>query len=100
MEEEQIEWETQQADLAAQEAARIGGDTGVQVSDPARQAPEESGEGEAEGWEQAEQQLVAHASHADDRSDTIILEEAARPEAEADRATADYGQADGLPHKD
>jgi hypothetical protein len=80
--------------LAREEAAKIGGEPGFRSADPANQAIDEAGGGESEGWEQTEEDLIRHATHSDDRSDTIILEGAGRAEAESDRSTADYGEAD------
>lgn len=56
-----------------------------------RRAVEEAGGGEAEGFELAEQDLIDHATHADDRSSTSIL--AAGSTAE-EYTEADYGEAD------
>jgi hypothetical protein len=50
---------------AALEASRIGGEAPRDVTDPADQALAEGGEGEAEGFEQAEQDLIDIASHGD-----------------------------------
>jgi hypothetical protein len=50
---------------------------------------EEAGEGEAEGFEQAEQELIEHASHGDQGPDPTHL--AGRPE---ERSDAEYGEAD------
>jgi hypothetical protein len=57
-----------------------------------RRAVEEAGGGEAEGFELAEQDLIDHATHADDRSDTVILVEAGRVEELNEEA--EYGEAD------
>ena len=91
------EIEDREERLAAEEAARIGGDVDRQESDPAWQAVEEAGGGESEGWELAEQDLIRNATHADERSDTVILSEAGKPEKESDLAGADYGEADQTP---
>jgi len=61
--------------------------------DPAMQPVEEAGGGVAEGFEQAEEALIENASHGDGAGD---------PEAdaidnetvEAERSTAEYGEAD------
>ena len=50
---------------------------------------EEAGEGEAEGFEQAEQELIEHASHGDQGPDPTHL--AGEPE---ERTDAEYGEAD------
>jgi hypothetical protein len=54
----------EEADAAAAEAARIGGpvpDDGV--DDPAQRPLVEGGEGEAEGFELAEEELIDNAEH-------------------------------------
>lgn len=56
-----------------------------------RRAVEEAGGGEAEGFELAEQDLIDHASHADDRSSTSILTQGGQAEEPSDAA---YGEAD------
>ena len=50
---------------AALEASRIGGDAPRDVTDPADQPIAEGGEGEAEGFELAEEDLIDIASHGD-----------------------------------
>jgi hypothetical protein len=55
----------EEADAAAAEAARIGGEVPVDEEDPARQPLAEAGEGEAEGFELAEKDLEDIASHGD-----------------------------------
>lgn len=82
--------------LAAEEAAAIGGRAGDENLDPAERPVREAGGGEAEGFEMAEQDLIRHASHGDDVSDSIVFHDAARPEAEADRQTAASGDADHI----
>ena len=64
--------------------------------DPAWQALEESGEGESEGFELAEQDLIEHATHGDQHSAGRILEDAFDEDAD-DRAflNEDGGEADG-----
>ena len=52
---------------------------------------DEAGEGEAEGFELAEQELIEHASHGDDGPDPSNL--AGRPE-DPGAAEAEYGEAD------
>lgn len=82
----------EQEDAAAVEAARIGGEGSPSDADPALQPLEEAGEGEAEGFEQAEQELVERASHGDERSTPET--DAFTPEQESERATAEYGEPD------
>lgn len=54
-----------EAEAAAAEAGAIGGETGEPEADEALRPVEEAGGGEAEGFEQAEEQLVESASHGD-----------------------------------
>jgi NADPH:quinone reductase-like Zn-dependent oxidoreductase len=54
-----------EAEAAAAEAARIGGEITPLSDDPAREPLEEAGEGEAEGFEQAERRLEDIAEHGD-----------------------------------
>ena len=82
----------EQAEAAAAEAASIGGpdpDPGV---DPAERPVAEGGGGVAEGFEQAEDELVRQASHDEAPSDPVS--DAFTPEREADRSTAEYGEGD------
>jgi hypothetical protein len=62
-------------------------------NDPARQPVEEAGGGVAEGFEQAEEQLIENASHGDGtgspEEDAIDNEN-----VEAEKSTAEYGEAD------
>jgi hypothetical protein len=53
-------------ELAAREAAAIGGVPAERPGDEARVPVEEAGGGEAEGFEQAEAQLIENASHGDE----------------------------------
>lgn len=72
---------------AAAEAARIGGSAG-RAEDPVEQA----GGGEAEGFEQSEQDLVDAAEGRTTGHDAG--RDAFPPEAESDRSGAEYGDAD------
>jgi hypothetical protein len=90
--------EREQADAAAEEAASIGGHTSSQPP-PAGGAPSdgeqplaEAGEGEAEGFEQAEQELVEHASHGDQHAARRVIEDA--PEQTDDPRAAEGGEPD------
>ncbi len=56
-----------------------------------RRAVEEAGGGESEGFELAEEELIEHASHGDDRATTAILGDTVRDEEATDAA---YGEAD------
>jgi len=58
----------EEAEAAAAEAARVGGPApDDQVEDPARRPLVEGGEGEAEGFELAEEELIDNASHGDQK---------------------------------
>jgi len=58
----------EEADAAAAEAARIGGPAPDDpVTDPAQRPLVEGGEGEAEGFELAEEELIENASHGDQK---------------------------------
>jgi hypothetical protein len=58
---------------------------------PEEQPVREAGGGEAEGFEQAEEQLIEHASHGDPAPPPSEL---ASEEGEDDRSTAEYSEAD------
>lgn len=66
-------WEEEEVDAAAQEAGAIGGVAGDEDLDPAQRPLIEGGEGEAEGFEQAEQQLIENATHGDQQSAHAVL---------------------------
>jgi len=57
-----------------------------------RRPLEESGEGEAEGFEQAEAELIEQAQHVENRWDPEA--DAFEPEEESDRSSAEYGEPD------
>jgi hypothetical protein len=80
-----------EADAAAAEAGSIGGRRD-RDEDPAEQAVDEAGGGESEGFEQAEEDLVEHASHGDPAPDPSS--QAFRPEDESDLETSERGEAD------
>ena len=83
-----------QVDAAAAEAARIGGPPPHADLDPAERPVAEGGGGVAEGFEQAEDDLVRQASH---EHAAVAPDEAAfEPETEADRSTGLYGEPDEL----
>lgn len=78
---------------AASDAARIGGRAGDEDDfSPEMRPVYEAGGGEAEGFEQAEADLIENAQHGDGRGDP--LGDAFTPEAESDRSGAAYGEAD------
>jgi hypothetical protein len=61
-------------------------------NDPAMQPVEEAGGGVSEGFEQAEEQLIENASHGDGGGNPEA--DAIDEDAEAERSTAEYGEAD------
>lgn len=85
-------FEQEEADLAAAEAAGIGGVAGDEDLDPALRPVLEGGGGEAEGFEQAEAALIEHASHGDQQSAHAVIHDAGLPEDAA--ANAEDGEAD------
>ncbi len=85
---------SQEAQAAAAEAGQIGGspseeDTGV----PEAEHPlTEAGEGESEGFEQAEEELIEHASHGDQHAARRVIQDA--PDETDDSRAAPGGEAD------
>ena len=78
---------------AAASAGRIGGTAGDEDDfDPAMRPVYEAGGGEAEGFEQAEADLVENAQHGDGRGNPES--DAFSGETERDRSGAEYGEAD------
>ena len=72
----------EEAEKAAAEAAQIGGPPSSEA-DPAEGPVSESerplteaGEGESEGFEQAERELIEHASHGDEHAARRAIEDA------------------------
>jgi hypothetical protein len=87
----------EEADRAAAEAARIGGSPSAEPPpdepiDEAHRPLVEAGEGEAEGFEEAERQLIEHASHGDPAPDPTLL--AAEENEEGREVSIEYGDAD------
>lgn len=80
----------EEAEAAAAEAARIGGPTPDDgVEDPAQRPLAESGEGESEGFELAEEELIDNASHGDQKH--FPDRDAGAPEEPTD---SEFGEAD------
>jgi hypothetical protein len=80
----------EEAEAAAAEAARIGGPApDDSVEDPAQRPVVEGGEGEAEGFELAEEELIENASHGDQKH--FPDGDAPPPEEPTEAA---YGEAD------
>ncbi|MHB1807670.1 MAG: hypothetical protein ACYCU0_00020 [Solirubrobacteraceae bacterium] len=69
----QSRYEREQEQQAAREAAEIGGPIPEEDLDPAERPVREAGGGEAEGFEEAEDELIEHASHGDQQSAHAIL---------------------------
>lgn len=87
----------QETARAAAEAAQIGGRPSaepppVEEVDEAHRPLEEAGEGEAEGFELAEQELIEHASHGDQHAARRAIEDA--PDEADDTRAAEAGEAD------
>jgi hypothetical protein len=86
----------EEAEAAAAEAAEIGGPTPDDpVDDPAERPLVEAGEGEAEGFELAEAQLIDNAEHGDQKR--FPNRDAGRPEEPTDAA---FGEPDQAIHED
>ena len=78
----------EESEAAAAEAGAIGG-RAPDDEDPAERPLSEAGEGEAEGFELAEQELEENATHGEGRG--FPAEDVPDPEEEAG---SDYGEAD------
>jgi hypothetical protein len=76
----------EEEEAAAGEAARIGGPAPDYEVDERTRPLQESGEGEAEGFEDAERELIEEATHGDAAWDPET--DRFSPEEESDRATA------------
>jgi hypothetical protein len=80
----------EEAEAAAAEAAEIGGPAPDDpVDDPAERPLVEGGEGEAEGFELAEEELIDNAEHGDEKR--FPNRDAGSPEEPND---AEYGEPD------
>jgi len=84
-----------EAQAAAQEAAEIGGDAGDDRHSEAERPLAEAGQGYAEGFDEAEEELIDRAEHGEQPHVSSISEE-----VESDRSTADYGEADSIRPED
>ncbi len=83
--------EQEEIDAAAAEAAQIGGIAGDEDLDPADRPLIEAGEGEAEGFELAEDDLIEHASHGDSHGTSRAYSDR---DTRDDEGTAIYGETD------
>ena len=92
------DFETEQEQAAAAEAAAIGGRTSSEPHPEAGEPSEaerplvEAGQGESEGFEQAEEELIEHASHGDLHAARRVIEDA--PGESDDARAAEGGEAD------
>lgn len=92
------DFERRQEDAAAAEAGAIGGRVSSEPERAQEGADEgsrplvEAGQGEAEGFELAEDELIEHASHGDQHAARHAIEDA--PEEPDDLRTASAGEAD------
>jgi hypothetical protein len=81
--------DAEEAEAAGAEAAQIGGRIAPLSDDPAREPLEEAGQGEAEGFEQAERALEDIAAHGDRHR--FPDSDVGDPE---DRESIEHGEAD------
>jgi len=91
--------EQEEVDAAAAEAAGIGGVAGDEDLDPAQRPVIEGGGGVAEGFEEAEDALIEHATHGDQQSAHAVIHDAGLPEqvgATAEDAEADHERSSQL----
>jgi len=86
-----LRWEQKQIDAAAHAAGAIGGRAGDENVDPAERPLQEAGEGEAEGFELAEEDLVEAAETGLTWVDPV---RAAFPAESEDGPGSTYGEAD------
>lgn len=84
-------FEREETEAAGAAAGSIGGVAGDEDLDPADRPVEEAGGGEAEGFEQAEAQLVENASHGDQRGADAVLRDQGPDEEDSG---AEYGEGD------
>ena len=75
---------------AEAEAGEIGGEGSNEELDPADRAVREGGGGEAEGFEDAENELIENAGHGEGNP----LPDEFEGETESDRSGAEYSEAD------
>ncbi|HET8979963.1 MAG TPA: hypothetical protein VFN87_17540 [Solirubrobacteraceae bacterium] len=92
-------FEREQEEEAAAEAGAIGGHVSDEPPaedsdelDPAQRPLVEAGEGESEGFEQAERELIEHSTHGDQHAARRAIEDA--PGEADDERAAPAGEAD------
>lgn len=83
-------WEAREVQAAAREAGEIGGRAGDEDLDPAQRPLAEAGEGVAEGFELAEDELVLAAEHGDSRANPSFNVFAAEEATAAEGGEADH----------
>ena len=88
----------EEAEEAAAEAAGIGGRRPEYDVDESERPLEEAGEGESEGFELAEHDLIEEASHGEGGRSPEA--DAFTPELESDEADSVYGEADDVEDPD
>lgn len=99
MAESEPEFEREQEDAAAADAAKIGGRTSddpatgwdEEETDEAHRPLVEAGEGESEGFELSEYELEEHASHGDQHAARRVLEDASYLDEDDRSATGGEG---------
>jgi hypothetical protein len=94
---EDDELAAREADRAAAEAGAIGGRVSSEPppEEPVSEAERplaEAGEGEAEGFEEAERELIEHAGHGDQHAARRVIEDA--PSESDDPLAAEGGEPD------
>jgi hypothetical protein len=94
---EDDELAAREADRAAAEAAAVGGRVSSEGPpeesvNEAERPLAEAGEGEAEGFEEAERELIEHASHGDQHAARRAIQDA--PSESDDQLAAESGEAD------
>jgi hypothetical protein len=88
----------EEAEEAAAEAAAIGGRRPEYDVDESDRPLEEAGEGESEGFELAEHDLIEEASHGEEGRSPEV--DAFTPELESDEADSVYGEGDDVEDPD
>ena len=88
---ERLQWEQDEVNAAAHAAGAIGGVAGDEDVDPAERPLQEAGEGEAEGFELAEADLIEAAETGVSWVDPVRAAFLAEPEA---ASGSTYGEAD------
>jgi hypothetical protein len=87
--------ERREEQAAAAEAARIGGEPSSERPpeiDEAQRPLQEAGQGEAEGYEESERELIEHATHGDQHAARRIAQDA--PDTSEDERAVPSGEGD------